>query len=463
MLSAPTGRMPPHHQRPRRPVTRLANLLVIALLMVGCAAERPVTATPTVLVPEATPTPTATPTPSAPICPMSGAGPLSGLSQPIVQELSLGPEETFELVLGIDPNLTGEVRYQVQAESPIQAALEGPNGQRRDLDGVSGSFQPWQAGRYRLELTRDAAEARGITLQVQAVPERQVILPYATELGQNPQVLRELTTPGLRLLRLEVPAGKSLALNLMVPAGSERIGYTIVVAQPGGLLFVLLGPDHTRLDEAAVCGVYQGGVSLSEPGPYVLLLDNSDADSARAVSLLVQMEATLIDASPIPTVTASATPAPSPIGTASPSPTVRPGSTATPVLTPTPSRTPTPTPIVAATPSLPVSTLSLSELGVVGEHFREIAVPRGQALRLAMPLDERRVSRVQWWLESRGTGGAVRFQVIAPDGALLDRGAVGVLNLGAFPVATGGSYALLLENAGSETRTFQLTAMVSGR
>jgi len=57
----------------------------------------------------------------------------------------------------------------------------------------------------------------------------------------------------------------------------------------------------------------------------------------------------------------------------------------------------------------------------------------------------------------------VRFQVIAPDGALLDRGAVGVLNLGAFPVATGGSYALLLENAGSETRTFQLTAMVSGR
>ncbi len=366
-------------------------------------------------------------------------------------------------MLGIDPNLTGEMRYQVQAESPIQAIIVGPDGVQRDLEGVSGSFQPWRAGRYRLALTHDATEARDITLQVQAVPQRQVVLPYAIELGQNPQVLRELTTPGLRLLRLEVPAGKSLALSLMVPAGSEAIGYAIIVAEPGGLLFSLLGPDHTRPDEAAVCGVYQGGISLFGPGPYVLLLDNSDADSARAVSLLVQMEAALSETQPTPTATASATPAPRPIGTASPSPTVRPGSTATPALTPTPSRTPTPTPIIAATPSLPVTTLALSEFGVVGEHLREVAVPRGQALRLAMPLDERRISRVQWWLEGKGTGAGVRFQVIAPDGPLLDRGAVGALNLGAFPVATGGSYTLLLENAGSETQTFQLTATASGR
>src|SRR3989304_8334266 len=92
MLSAPTDRMPPPgHQRPLRPITRLATLLIMALLFMSCTAERPVTATPTVLVPEATPTPTATPTPSAPLCPMSGAGPLSGLSPPLAHEASPGP------------------------------------------------------------------------------------------------------------------------------------------------------------------------------------------------------------------------------------------------------------------------------------------------------------------------------------------------------------------------------------
>src|SRR3990172_12624604 len=206
MLSAPTDRMPPPgHQRPLRPITRLATLLIMALLFMSCTAERPVTATPTVLIAEATTTPTPTPTPSAPICPVAGPGALSGVGRPIVLDLSLGPEEGFELVLGLDPNFTGDVRYLVRAESPIQTAVEGPNGQRRDLDGVSGSFPPWLAGRYRLQLTGHSAEARGITLQVQAVPQRQVILPYPIDLRQNPQVVRELTTPGLRLLRLQVP------------------------------------------------------------------------------------------------------------------------------------------------------------------------------------------------------------------------------------------------------------------
>ena len=88
---------------------------------------------------------------------------------------------------------------------------------------------------------------------------------------------------------------------------------------------------------------------------------------------------------------------------------------------------------------------------------------KGQAVRLLIPLDERRTSRVEWWLESLRGEEAVRFQAITPDGGLLDHGAVGALNLGAFPVASAGSYALLLENPGNLDRVFQFTIRVTAR
>jgi hypothetical protein len=56
-------------------------------------------------------------------------------------------------------------------------------------------------------------------------------VPYPVDLSVSPQIVRELTLPGLRLLRFEVPAGKSVALTLMVPPGLETLSYSIFSAE----------------------------------------------------------------------------------------------------------------------------------------------------------------------------------------------------------------------------------------
>jgi hypothetical protein len=90
--------------------------------------------------------------------------------------------------------------------------------------------------------------------------------------------------------------------------------------------------------------------------------------------------------------------------------------------------------------------MTLPEFGIPGEHAQEFAISRAQVLRLVMPMSEQRTARVQWWLLAQNAAEPLRFQVVTPENVLLDHGGLGVLNLGAFAVASSGGYALLLEN-----------------